>query len=333
MMLGYSKLNIFNHLEAVPTVITDPEWETVDNIVKQWLYASLSQQVLTSILKTDATADEVWSSIQALFHENKESKALELDDELRHIVIGDSTIMEYRTRIKSIVDLLANIGASVLERNLVIYAINGLSYKYAHIVTTVHHRKPFLTFLKMRSILTLEERSLQKDLTRLVHVSYSDNASSATVIATKQQNRTPNSRENYLGLHTMVVGVAGPHAAVEEGVAPTVGIRVIKAEEAATTPIIINNVGVERFGRRFLHNNSSVGCYPFHQSNKPPGPLQQTMVRDRPISISHSSGPSPLLPNNNSRCCFLMVGSPIASIGFNIHQTRIPPLFLKYLPR
>lgn len=37
--IGYK---VFNHLEDVPTFITDQEWETIDNIVKQWLYASLS---------------------------------------------------------------------------------------------------------------------------------------------------------------------------------------------------------------------------------------------------------------------------------------------------
>lgn len=64
---------------------------------------------------------------------------MELDDELRNITIGDSTIMEYYTRIKSISDLLTNIGSPMPERNLVIYTINGLSPKYAHVVTIIRH--------------------------------------------------------------------------------------------------------------------------------------------------------------------------------------------------
>lgn len=159
--IGYK---VFEHLENVPIRISDPEeWNTVDNIVKQWIYGTLSQPVLQSILKSDAKAADVWCSIQALFHENKETKAIELDDELRNLVIGDSTIMEYCNKIKSISDLLANIGAPVPERNLVTYAINGLSQKYAHIVTTIRHQKPFPTFIEMRSMLTLEERSMLKE--------------------------------------------------------------------------------------------------------------------------------------------------------------------------
>lgn len=52
----------------------------------------------------------MWKTIEDMFHENKESKAMELDDELRTLAIGDSTIIEYCTQIKSISDLLANIG-------------------------------------------------------------------------------------------------------------------------------------------------------------------------------------------------------------------------------
>ena len=56
-----------------------------------------------------------------------------MDDELRNIQLGDSTIMEYCNRIKAIADLLSNIGALVSDRLLVTYALNGLSEKYAHV--------------------------------------------------------------------------------------------------------------------------------------------------------------------------------------------------------
>ncbi|CAH1424980.1 unnamed protein product, partial [Lactuca virosa] len=129
----------------------DPKWETIDNIVKLWLYSTLNQLVLKSILKLGDIATDVWKTIEDLFHENKETKVMELDDELRTITIGDSSVMEYCIHIKSISDLLANIGSPLSERNLVIYAINGLSPKFAHVVTTTRHQKSSPTFLEMRS--------------------------------------------------------------------------------------------------------------------------------------------------------------------------------------
>ena len=133
--LGYS---VYHHLTSVDSDPDDPEWVTVDNIVKQWIYGTLTQTVLQSVLEPDSTAASVWKTIEDLFHENKETKAMELDDELRSLTIGDSSIIDYCNKIESISDLLTNIGSPVSERNLVIYAINGLSQKYAHIYRDYH---------------------------------------------------------------------------------------------------------------------------------------------------------------------------------------------------
>ena len=102
----------------------DPTWETVDNIVKQWLYVTLSQQVLQSILKSGSTAAEVWESIKSLFLENKDSKALDLEDELHSLSLGSSSIHDYCNKIKAISDLLKNIGNPVSKKNLVIHDLN-----------------------------------------------------------------------------------------------------------------------------------------------------------------------------------------------------------------
>lgn len=82
----------------------------MDNIVKQWLYGTLSQTVLQSVLKPDSIAADVWRTIQDLFHENKETKIIELDDELRHLSIGNQSILECCSKVKSISDLLSNLG-------------------------------------------------------------------------------------------------------------------------------------------------------------------------------------------------------------------------------
>lgn len=94
--MGYK---VFNHLEGSSSSSADKDlkWATVDNIVNQWLYGTLSQLVFQSILKPNNTAGEVWKAIQDLFHEHKETKALELDDKLCNITLGDSTIMNTTT--------------------------------------------------------------------------------------------------------------------------------------------------------------------------------------------------------------------------------------------
>lgn len=64
--IGYK---VFGHLDGTSKNTADyPEWETVDNIVKQWMYETLTQPVLQSILKPGATAVDVWKAIEYLFH-------------------------------------------------------------------------------------------------------------------------------------------------------------------------------------------------------------------------------------------------------------------------
>ena len=135
---------VFGNLDDTNHKPTNQDWCTANSIAKQWLFGTLFQPFIQTILIPDATTAQLWNAIEDLFRDNKEANAIELENQLRNIVIGDSTIMEYYTCIKTISDLLANIGSQVPERTLVTYSRNGLSSKFDHIATTIRHRNPFL---------------------------------------------------------------------------------------------------------------------------------------------------------------------------------------------
>lgn len=59
--------------------------------------------------------------------------------------------------MKSIANLLANIEALVLEKNLVTYLLNGLNPKFDNISLISCHKDTHVTFLKARSTLVSEE--------------------------------------------------------------------------------------------------------------------------------------------------------------------------------
>lgn len=63
---------------------------------------TLSQQLLQMILKKSATTSHIWKSIDDLFWDNKDAKVIGLDNEFRNIVMGDSSVIEYCSRIKTI---------------------------------------------------------------------------------------------------------------------------------------------------------------------------------------------------------------------------------------
>lgn len=87
---------------------------------------------------------------------------MQLDQELRNITQGNSTINAYCTRIKNLVGLLENIDVVVPEKNLVNYVINGMNPRFDHIASSLRHRTPSLTLLETRSILALEEQTMNQ---------------------------------------------------------------------------------------------------------------------------------------------------------------------------
>ncbi|GKB04673.1 hybrid signal transduction histidine kinase M [Tanacetum coccineum] len=115
------------------------DWKKLDSLLKVWIYGTISTSLLQTVLKKNVTAKDVWTSLKNLFHDNKDARALELQEELRSLDLGNLTIADYFKRIKVTADLLSNIDAAVDEKTLVMYAINGLGDRYDHVASITRH--------------------------------------------------------------------------------------------------------------------------------------------------------------------------------------------------
>ncbi|XP_023738295.1 uncharacterized protein LOC111886293 [Lactuca sativa] len=136
---------------------TNVHWDNLDNLVKSWLYGTMTQLLLTMIFKPKFSAQSIWDNLEALFQDNKHSRAIELDNELHSLVQGDWSITDYCQKMKSIANLLVNIEALVIEKTLVTYLLNGLNPKFDNISLIIRHKDTHVTFLKARSTLVSEE--------------------------------------------------------------------------------------------------------------------------------------------------------------------------------
>ncbi|GJZ82736.1 ribonuclease H-like domain-containing protein, partial [Tanacetum coccineum] len=118
---------------------------------------------------------------------NKNARAMQLDNDLRNIELGNLTITEYFHKINRLADLLDNIDAPVDEKNLVTYAINGLGDKYEQVAGIIRHRDPPPTLAQTQSMLLLEESRLARKTNR---PSARDSTSSSPhVLAATSNNR------------------------------------------------------------------------------------------------------------------------------------------------
>lgn len=68
--------------ESKPTYNKDETWVNLVNLVKMWIYDIVTQSLLNMILEQGVTAHTIWKSIETLFCDNEQSRAIELDQQL-----------------------------------------------------------------------------------------------------------------------------------------------------------------------------------------------------------------------------------------------------------
>ena len=145
--------DVLGHLDGTsqPTDDDDLVWRKRDGLVKMWIYGTLAKPLFKTSFKTGDTARDIWLRIENQFRNNKESRAIQLDNDLRTKEIGDQSIHEYSQDLKSIADLLENVDAPVSDKTLVMYLLNGLRsdssgdlYSVPSVLST-HQHSAFVT--------------------------------------------------------------------------------------------------------------------------------------------------------------------------------------------
>ncbi|XP_060182220.1 uncharacterized protein LOC132611875 [Lycium barbarum] len=147
-----------------PTPKTDEEvelWTTIDATVLQWIYSTISNDLLNTIIEPDATAMDAWVRLRDIFQDHQTSRAVTLEQEFTMTHMEDfPNASAYCQRLKSLADQLKNVGAPVTNSCLVLQLVSGLTEAYKGVETQIRHAKPLPPFTEARSSLVLEEREL-----------------------------------------------------------------------------------------------------------------------------------------------------------------------------
>ncbi|XP_076960507.1 uncharacterized protein LOC143636911 [Bidens hawaiensis] len=113
---------VYDHL--LPRVIPDPkpdkpensdtpkpgphavdEWERLDSIVLQWIYGTISSDLLHTIMQPNNTAHAAWQTLTDIFHDNQTTRALQLTSKLSQTRIDNfPNASAYCQELKSISD-------------------------------------------------------------------------------------------------------------------------------------------------------------------------------------------------------------------------------------
>ncbi|KAL2937595.1 40S ribosomal protein S12 [Bienertia sinuspersici] len=141
-------------------------WQRLDDIVHQWIYDTVSNDLLNTILNPDDSAMDTWEWLERLFRGNQSARSLQYDTQLSNIKLEQFTgVKEYCTRIKTLADNLRNVGSSITDDQMVLRLLRGLGDdpNYKPLRTSIQHMKPLLDFETVRTMLELEEISNTDD--------------------------------------------------------------------------------------------------------------------------------------------------------------------------
>ncbi|XP_071719079.1 uncharacterized protein [Rutidosis leptorrhynchoides] len=96
-----------------------PLWNRLDAIVKQWIYSTISNDLLHTILENNTTAASTWERLEGIFHDNKTSRALYLNRQFTNIKLDNfANCSAYCQEIKSLADQLGNVGDKVSDSRM-----------------------------------------------------------------------------------------------------------------------------------------------------------------------------------------------------------------------
>ncbi|XP_055815527.1 uncharacterized protein LOC129885313 [Solanum dulcamara] len=133
-------------------------WSTLDAIILQWLYATISHDLLHTILEPDTTTIEAWNRLRDIFQDNKHSHAVTLEYDFTHVDMTDfPNVSAYCKHLKSLTDQLKNVDSPIANDRLVLQLVSGLTEPYQGVTTLIRQHDPLPQFYHARSMLTLEE--------------------------------------------------------------------------------------------------------------------------------------------------------------------------------
>ena len=142
-------------------------WRWLDAAILQWIYGTISSDLLLAILKRDDTAEGAWKRLEALFQDNKASRATHLEEDFTNAAFEDHhSIDTYCNYLQSLADRLADVDAPVSNGRLVLRLTVSLPEAYSGTVDFIQNQEPLPPFESCRSRLKMAERTIKARLSR-----------------------------------------------------------------------------------------------------------------------------------------------------------------------
>lgn len=145
-------------------------WKCTDQLVKSWLFGTLTEEVLGYVHNLD-TAQDVWLALADNFNKSSVAREFDLRRRLQLLSTRGKEFLVYCREFRALCDQLSSMGRPVDESMKVFTFLNGLTREYDPISTVVQSsmsRYPRPTFSDVVSEVTGYHTRLQSYETPVV---------------------------------------------------------------------------------------------------------------------------------------------------------------------
>ncbi|XP_020705617.1 uncharacterized protein LOC110116412 [Dendrobium catenatum] len=127
--------------------------------------STISPSILPYIINLDSTS-KIWTALENRFQSTNQSKVIQLKNELHNISMKTSTMTQYLTDIKALVDQIAAAGSVVDTEDIILYILNGLPPSYQAFKTAIRTMITPISLDDLYPLLLSEEVNISADAAR-----------------------------------------------------------------------------------------------------------------------------------------------------------------------
>ncbi|KAK8937455.1 hypothetical protein KSP39_PZI012258 [Platanthera zijinensis] len=143
---------------GTPSAAAQHIWKRLDVVVLQWIYGTISQDLLLIIIEPGSTAQAAWERLADIFQDNKQTRVVQLENEFSGVRLDQfPNATAYCKALKTLADQLAAVGSPVPNDRLVLRLVADLSEQFDTVASIINQTTPLPSFTQARSMLTLEE--------------------------------------------------------------------------------------------------------------------------------------------------------------------------------
>ncbi|KAL4561400.1 hypothetical protein LXL04_033566 [Taraxacum kok-saghyz] len=138
---------VLDHIDGTPgPPKTDPSydaWVEIDSIVLQWIYRTISEDLLSRVLEDESTAHTAWTRIKNIFLNNKGSRAAALEHEFTNLTLKSMPSLEACCqRLKELYVQLSDVESLVSQNRLVLQLVRGLPSEFDTTASYINQTLP-----------------------------------------------------------------------------------------------------------------------------------------------------------------------------------------------